>query len=121
MKGRFHLPYVNGKFIVPFIVLLTFSLIFYFNPNFLSEQFNISGENAAKNIPMIVFLVICIVMAVLSFVKNLSLIPVLGLLSCCYLLTGMEASNWTWFSAWLGIGLVVYLFYGYRKSNLNLN
>ncbi len=119
-KGRFHLPYVNGKFIVPFIVLMTFILIFYFNPNFLSEQFNISGENAAKNIPMIVFLLLCIVMAFLSFVKNLSLIPVLGLLSCCYLLTGMEASNWIWFSAWLAIGLVVYLAYGYRKSKLNL-
>ncbi len=119
-KGRFHLPYINGKFIVPAIILLTFILIFYFNPDFLSEQFNISGENAAKNIPMIVFLLICIFMAVLSFVKNLSLIPVLGLLSCCYLLTGMEASNWIWFSAWLGIGLVVYLCYGYRKSKLNI-
>lgn len=119
-KGRFHLPYINGKFIVPFIILLTFILIFYFNPNFLSEQFNISGENASKNIPMIIFLLLCIVMAVLSFIKNLSLIPVLGLLSCCYLLTGMEASNWIWFSAWLGIGLVVYLFYGLRKSKLNI-
>jgi len=117
-KGKFHLPYVNGKFIVPFIVLMTFILIFYFNPNFLSEQFNISGENAAKNIPMIVFLLLCIIMAFLSFIKNLSLIPVLGLLSCCYLLTGMEASNWIWFSVWLLIGLVVYLGYGYKKSKL---
>ena len=69
---------------------------------------------------MLVFLLVCIVMAVLSFVKNLSLIPVLGLLSCCYLLTGMEATNWIWFSGWLGIGLVVYLSYGYRKSKLNI-
>ncbi len=117
--GKFHLPFINGKFIVPAIILLTFILIFSFNPHFLSEQFNISGDNAAKNIPMIVFLLLCIVMAVLSFMKNLSLIPVLGLLSCCYLLTGMEASNWIWFGAWLLIGLVVYLAYGYRKSLLN--
>lgn len=117
--GKFHLPYVNGKFIVPAIIAITFILIFIFNPDFLSQQFNISGENAAKNIPMLVFLLLCIVMAILSFVKNLSLIPVLGLLSCCYLLTGMEASNWIWFSAWLVIGLVVYLAYGYRKSILN--
>ena len=117
-KGKFHLPYINAKFIVPAIVVLTFGLIFYFIPDFLSQQFSISSENAAKTIPMLVFLVLCIVMAILSFVKNLSLIPVLGLLSCCYLLTGMEASNWIWFSAWLGIGLVVYLVYGYRKSKL---
>jgi hypothetical protein len=57
-------------------------------------------------------------MAILSFVKNLSLIPVLGLLSCCYLLTGMEAANWMWFSTWLLIGLVVYFLYGFRKSKL---
>lgn len=117
--GKFHLPYINGKFIVPVIIALTFILIYTFQPDFISQQFNISGENAAKNIPMIVFLLLCIVMAVLSFIKNLSLIPVLGLLSCCYLLTGMEASNWTWFGAWLVIGLVVYLGYGYRKSILN--
>jgi APA family basic amino acid/polyamine antiporter len=120
-KGRFHLPYVNSKFITPSIVALTFILIFYFNPDFLSEQFAISSDNAAKNIPMLVFLLVCIMMAVLSFLKNLSLIPVLGLLSCCYLLTGMEATNWIWFSGWLGIGLVVYLSYGYRKSLLNLS
>jgi amino acid transporter len=118
--GKFHLPYINGKFIVPFIILMTFILIFYFNPNFLSDQFNISSDNAAKKIPMIVFLFLCIVMAILSFIKNLSLIPVLGLLSCCYLLTGMEASNWIWFSAWLLIGLVVYLGYGHKKSKLRV-
>ncbi len=118
--GKFHLPFINGKFILPIIILITFILIFYFNPDFLSQQFNISDGNAAKNIPMIVFLLLCIVMAVLTFIKNLSLIPVLGLLSCCYLLTGMEASNWIWFSVWLLIGLVVYLCYGYRKSKLNI-
>lgn len=120
-KGKFHLPYINGKYIVPGIVAFAFILILYFNPNFLSEQFSISSANAAKTIPMLVFLILCIGMAILSFIKKLSLIPVLGLLSCCYLLTGMEASNWIWFSAWLGIGLVVYLIYGYRKSLLNLS
>ena len=120
-KGKFHLPYINGRYIVPAIVLVSFILIFYFIPDFLSQQFSISVDNAAKTIPMLVFLLLCIFMAILSFVKNLSLIPVLGLLSCCYLLTGMEASNWIWFSAWLGIGLVVYLIYGYRKSLLNIS
>jgi len=46
------------------------------------------------------------------------LIPVLGLLSCCYLLTGMAVSNWLWFSVWLVIGLLCYFAYGYRHSKL---
>src|SRR5574337_718173 len=50
----------------------------------------------------------------------LSLIPVRGLLSCCYLLTGMEASNWAWFFGWLLIGLVVYFLYGYRNSKIGM-
>ena len=58
-------------------------------------------------------------MCVLAFLKNLSLIPLLGLVSCCYLLTGMAVSNWQWFGIWLLIGLVFYFMYGYRKSKLN--
>lgn len=118
--GKFHLPFINAKFIFPVIVVIAFVTLFTFNPSFLSEQFAISSENAAKNIPMLVFLLLCVVMAVLSYLKNLSLIPVLGLVSCCYLLTGMEASNWIWFGVWLLIGLVLYFLYGYRKSKLNI-
>lgn len=117
--GKFHLPYINAKFIFPAIIVIAFILLFTLNPSFLSEQLSISSENASKNIPMLVFLVLSVVMAVLSYLKNLSLIPVLGLISCCYLLTGMEASNWIWFGVWLLIGLVVYFLYGYRKSKLN--
>jgi hypothetical protein len=68
---------------------------------------------------MIVFFFICFLMAALSFMKNFSLIPVLGLLSCCYLLTGMAAVNWKWFFVWFLIGLVIYFSYSFRKSNLN--
>jgi basic amino acid/polyamine antiporter, APA family len=117
--GKYHLTYINAKYIMPAIIALVFILLFIFNPDFIYNQCCITTENAAKNIPMLVFLALCLLMAVLSFLKDLSLIPVLGLLSCCYLLTGMEASNWIWFSAWLVIGLVVYLGYGYRKSKLN--
>lgn len=68
---------------------------------------------------MVVFIILCVVMAVLAFLKNLSLIPLLGLISCCYLLTGMAVSNWQWFGIWLVIGLVVYFLYGYKNSKLN--
>jgi basic amino acid/polyamine antiporter, APA family len=43
---------------------------------------------------------------------------VLGLLSCCYLLTGMAPDNWKWFFVWFAIGLVVYFSYGFWKSRL---
>lgn len=119
-KGKFRLPYINSKYIFPAIIIVTFSIIFYFIPGFVVEKFNIKSENAASNVPMLVFFILCIVMAVLAFIKNLSLIPLLGLISCCYLLTGMAVSNWTWFSIWLSIGLCVYFLYSRKHSKLNV-
>lgn len=118
-EGKFQLPYINGKWIVPVTMTVLFLLLFSFNKEFLSSTLTVNTENAAVNIPMIVFFCICIVMTILSFLKNLSLIPVLGLLSCCYLLTGMAAVNWKWFFIWFLIGLVIYFAYSFKKSKLN--
>jgi hypothetical protein len=46
------------------------------------------------------------------------LIPVIGLMACCYLLTGMGWTNWAIVRAWLVAGLAIYFLYGHRKSNL---
>jgi amino acid transporter len=72
----------------------------------------------AHNIPMWVFIIVCIFMTIRTFIRKLSFIPVAGLLSCCYLLTGMAGSNWLWFFVWFGIGLVVYFLYGRKHSKL---
>jgi APA family basic amino acid/polyamine antiporter len=120
-KGKFKLPYVNAKWIMPLLVLVSFGVLQYFNPTYITDVFHITADNAQRNIPMLIFFILCLLLSVFSFIKNLSLIPVLGLLSCCYLLTGMEAANWKWFSTWLAIGLVVYFCYGFRKSKLVKN
>jgi amino acid transporter len=114
----FRLPYINGKWIVPMLVLFSAFALFKWAPDFLVHQFDITGDNAANTIPMLVFFTLCLVLSVMSFMRNLSLIPVLGVLSCTYLLTGMAASNWIWFGVWLLIGLVVYLLYGAKHSKL---
>jgi len=109
-EKRFRLPHINGKWIVPVSTLTAFLLLWYFIPDFIIHA----------NLPMLVFFAVCFLMAVFSFLRSFSLIPVLGLISCCYLLTGMAASNWKWFFTWLGIGLLIYFFYGYKKSKLNV-
>ncbi len=75
-------------------------------------------ELATPKISLIIFWIICIVLVIASFLKNLSLIPLMGLTTCLYLLTGMTKSNWAWFLSWLMIGLLIYFMYGYRKSKL---
>jgi len=39
-------------------------------------------------------------------------------LFCAYLLIEIPAIAWEWFFAWMGIGLLVYFSYGYRRSHL---
>jgi amino acid transporter len=114
-KGKFKIPYVNSRYIVPAATVISFALIAFFYPNSIYSDMG----NSKLNYPMIIFYIVWAVIAVFSYIKNFSLIPVLGLLSCCYLLTGMGWTNWMMFAAWLLIGLVIYFSYGYRKSKLS--
>ncbi|NDF14681.1 hypothetical protein EB061_05100, partial [bacterium] len=50
--------------------------------------------------------------------KNLSLVPLLGLTSCGYLMTELGIINWVRFGLWLVAGLLVYFIYGIRHSRL---
>ena len=120
--GRFTMPYVSGKYIFPLIVAVAIILVATLSKNYFNDLMNIdfSADDATFKISTLIFWIICVVLAALAFLKNFSLIPVMGLTTCLYLLTGMSASNWKWFFIWFGIGLIVYLFYGYRKSKLAL-
>jgi amino acid transporter len=113
---RFSLPYINGKWIVPVIVLL-FAYIFR---DELPARFSFSGgwDTWKHNIPFFFFAIAAVIFTVLSFLRKLSLIPVLGLLSCFYLMTEIGFRNWVVFSIWLLIGLTIYFGYSYNKSKL---
>lgn len=116
--GKFHLPYLNSKYIFPLMMLAVFALIHFMIPNYFQNMMDFSDEKATTNISLVIFFVLCIVMAILAFLKNLSLIPLLGLMTCSYLLTGMTINNWKWFGGWLLIGLIFYFAYGYKNSKL---
>ncbi len=44
------------------------------------------------------------------------LVPVLGVLSCGYLMLGLPWITWVRFALWLLVGLVIYFAYGYRRE-----
>jgi APA family basic amino acid/polyamine antiporter len=118
-KKRFKMPYINGKFIVPVLVVVG---LFFFYQNLLNAfEFNNGWEIIRERLPLYLFLVLLVVITYFSFIKNLSLIPVLGLLSCAYLMTELGYTNWLRFLIWLVIGLVIYFTYSYKNSKLNLD
>jgi APA family basic amino acid/polyamine antiporter len=125
-SGTRYVPYINSQFLLPAILIGVFAGIYYFNPTFLSDFLTLKpaeGESMlgafSHKIPMIFFIIVAVTLLVLSLTKKLSLIPILGLLSCLYLMTELGVTNWIRFGLWLLAGLLIYAIYGYRNSKLN--
>ena len=119
-KGSFNLPYVNSKYIFPIIFLGGLIGFYFWQPQFFHDLWNISDEKQGEfRLSIIIYIIINLIIVVISYLKNLSLIPLLGLSSCLYLLTGMTHNNWFWFGLWFIVGLGIYFFYGKKHSKLN--
>ena len=120
LPGRFHMPYINSKIIFPIIFLGGLAFFYFWQPSFFQNLMDWKDPAESEfRISMFFYILINLTLCVLAFVKNLSLIPLLGLSSCLYLLTGMTHNNWFWFAVWFAIGLVFYFAYGFRNSQLH--
>jgi amino acid transporter len=132
--GKFQIPYINGQYLYPLIIAVSLSLFALLSTNYFTNLFDFdfsanedykSGKAslmdlATPNISIIIFWIICITLAIATVIRKYSLIPLMGVTTCLYLLTGMTKSNWVWFFSWLVIGLILYFIYGYNKSKLAL-
>lgn len=111
-QSKFRVPYVNGKFIVPALLIFAIVLVAIYSPSHFSNMFSKEG------FPMVLFWLVAIIVSVMTFTKNFSLIPVLGLTSCFYLMAQESHTNWLRFLIWLAIGLVIYFAYSRHNSRL---
>jgi amino acid transporter len=189
-RGKFKTPYLNSKYVFPFLLFLGISIAFTINKSatigfitnekqindaativtsleetqtkavlsFLQEKGFVNETNADleevlslisedearyKNvvdsmpiddslkyesgfalfkhkIPMWIFLISLLFFTVWSWRQNLSLIPLLGLVSCLYMMAELSVWNWIYFTIWLLIGLVIYFSFSRKNSKLNL-
>ncbi|HWS59551.1 MAG TPA: amino acid permease [Flavobacterium sp.] len=79
-----------------------------------------SGFDLFKHkIPMWIFLMVLLGLTIWSYKENLSLIPLLGLICCLYMMAELSVWNWIYFTIWLLIGLLIY--FGFSKKNSKLN
>jgi amino acid transporter len=113
-EKRFNLPYINSQWIIPILFVVFF---YAFRVRFQDAFTNLTHESY-QEILFIVFIAISAVITFYSFVRKLSLIPVLGMLCCLYLMIEIPARSWLVFFGWMGFGLVIYFCYGYWKSKL---
>lgn len=126
--GRFRVPYINSKYIVPVLFLAAIIFTQWQFPHFFKNFFGLTDTEHpdftrskvfAERIPYFIFFLLTVLITIFCFIKNYSLIPVLGLVSCFYLMTELGTTNWLRFIIWLIIGLVIYFFYGRYKSKLS--
>ena len=119
VEGQFKVPYYNAKYSVPGLLIAILITLQLLNPGGLSNIFALhSLEDFFQRIPMFAFIIVALLLAIESFRKNLSLLPVLGLLANFYLMTELGISNWMFFFFWLAGGLIVYFLYGVKHSKL---
>ena len=113
-EGKFSLPYVNSRWIVP---LLYVGFIWLFRDRAQQSLMNWNSENY-QEMMFLLFLFLSGILTVASFLRNYSLIPVLGVLCCMYLMIEIPAKSWVVFFGWMGLGLILYFVYGLKHSRL---
>ncbi|MBK6935776.1 MAG: amino acid permease [Chitinophagaceae bacterium] len=115
-ESKFKVPFINAQLVYPFILITGIVLIAVYVPtHFTKDIWN------KDTWPMVVFWMIAIVMAVLAFIRRYSLIPILGMISCLYLMAQETHKVWMRFQIWLVIGLLIYFTYSYMSSKLKDN
>jgi amino acid transporter len=110
--SKFKVPYINSQWIFTPLMFFLFFIVYQNSPETILEP--------VKNfhIPSYLFFSLILLLIYLTLRFKLSLIPVLGITSCFYLMTHIAEKNWAYFFGWLVIGLVFYFTYGVNNSKL---
>ena len=115
VNAKFKLPQINGKYIIPILIAV---FIYLYRTRLIDAFANLNSEGY-QEILLLIFILISIVTAVLSFLRSYNVIPVIGALSCLYLMIEIPAISWLWFFVWMGLGLILYFSYGRKNSKIN--
>ncbi len=114
-RQAFRLPFINGQFIIPILTLV----FIYFGQDRIKSAFGALGKEGYQEVLYLVFVFILVLVAIFSFLRKYSVIPIIGAMCCLYLMIEIPPISWLWFFIWMGIGLIFYAFYGSKKSKLN--
>ena len=121
---KFKIPYAPACwFLIPLSILYYY---YAFSNGSYSDTYGLFpkyqcffAQEAAYKYPLIsliLFNLILMGLNMLSFIRRLSLIPTIALISCAYCLCWVETVGMIRLIVFLFIGLVVYFAYGFRKN-----
>jgi basic amino acid/polyamine antiporter, APA family len=113
---KFKMPYINSRFIMPILTLIF--LICAPVRERLSAAMTQFGNMEYQEYLFLVFVIILIITTIYSSLKSWSLIPILGVLCCMYLMIEIPVKSWAVFFGWMLLGLTIYFGYSYKRSKL---
>ena len=113
-RQAFRLPYINGQYIIPALALI----FIYFGQQRIMNAFLEAGNEGYQEILFLIFILLLSIVAVLSFIRKYSVIPIVGAMCCLYLMIEIPPVSWLWFFVWMLIGLVIYNLYSKKHSLL---
>ncbi|MCI0663019.1 MAG: amino acid permease [Acidobacteria bacterium] len=129
IERGFKIPYINSRLIIPALFLIVWLWFIFFDREVLNLFFSLNDPSAPAlgiwdvfkhKIPFLLFIIGSLLLTIWCFTKELSLIPVLGLLTCGYLMSQLGWTNWARFFIWLVVGLLLYFLYGRSHSKLGI-
>ena len=130
-KG-FYIPYLNCRYYLPLVWAGVFAVLWYWNPPELQQLMH-SGQNGANEpyvtffwhlfkseFPVILFIISAIILTGISIWKQMTLIPVISLLTNFYLMAQLGITNWMRFFIWLVIGLIIFFTFSRKHSVISM-
>ncbi len=111
---KFRVPFISSKWIMP-VIFLAFVYLFFGRISSTVFEF---GNSSNQDKLFLIYCVLALIITVSSIFKEHSLIPVLGMLCCMYLMIEIPPKSWGVFFIWMAFGLVIYFLYSRRNSRL---
>lgn len=111
-KNKFQLPYINSRYIMP---LLAAIFIYAYRDRVADVFMHITTDNF-QELLFLLYILVLVAVSVLCVIKQFTLIPVLGTMSCLYLMTEIPVNSWIAFIFWMVIGLLLYYSFGRKHS-----
>ena len=111
-KNKFQLPYINSRHIMPLLA----AIFMYAYRDRVADVFMHIATDNFQEILFLLYILVLVAVSVLCVIKQFTLIPVLGTMSCLYLMTEIPVNSWIAFIFWMVIGLLLYYSFGRKHS-----
>lgn len=110
----FKLVHIDAKYLFPALIIISAILTQIYIPDYFRSllAFDFYG------ISHLSMWLLLIALSIFAFLRKWNIIPLMGVSTCMFLLTGMTLDNWKWFGLWFLFGLILYFSYGYKHSKL---